>query len=240
MEIEEFSQIIKENMSKIDIELNNVQIKQFFSYMNLLIEWNKKINLTAIIEPKEIIIKHFVDCGTIFKYIEEKDNVIDVGTGAGFPGIPIKILNNKINITLVDSLNKRINFLSEVVNELELKNVKVIHGRAEDLAQNKEYREKYDKAISRAVANLSTLSEYDLPFVKINGKMIAMKGFEIEEELGNAKKAIEILGGKIEKVEKFSLIDTENKRSIVLINKLKSTPRQYPRKAGRPSKEPIK
>ena len=240
MEIEEFSQIIKENMSKIDIELNNVQIKQFFSYMNLLIEWNKKINLTAIIEPKEIIIKHFVDCGTIFKYIEEKDNVIDVGTGAGFPGIPIKILNNKINITLVDSLNKRINFLSEVVNELELKNVKVIHGRAEDLAQNKEYREKYDKAVSRAVANLSTLSEYDLPFVKINGKMIAMKGFEIEEELGNAKKAIEILGGKIEKVEKFSLIDTENKRSIVLINKLKSTPRQYPRKAGRPSKEPIK
>ncbi len=240
MEIEEFSQIIKENMSKIDIELNNVQIKQFFSYMNLLIEWNKKINLTAIIEPKEIIIKHFVDCGTIFKYIEEKDNVIDVGTGAGFPGIPIKILNNKINITLVDSLNKRINFLSEVVNELELKNVKVIHGRAEDLAQNKEYREKYDKAISRAVANLSTLSEYDLPFVKINGKMIAMKGFEIEEELSNAKKAIEILGGKIEKVEKFSLIDTENKRSIVLINKLKSTPRQYPRKAGRPSKEPIK
>ena len=240
MEIEEFSQIIKENMSKIDIELNNVQIKQFFSYMNLLIEWNKKINLTAIIEPKEIIIKHFVDCGTIFKYIEEKDNVIDVGTGAGFPGIPIKILNNKINITLVDSLNKRINFLSEVINELELKNVKVIHGRAEDLAQNKEYREKYDKAVSRAVANLSTLSEYDLPFVKINGKMIAMKGFEIEEELGNAKKAIEILGGKIEKVEKFSLIDTENKRSIVLINKLKSTPRQYPRKAGRPSKEPIK
>ena len=240
MEIEEFSQIIKENMSKIEIELNNEQIEQFFKYMNLLIEWNKKINLTAIIEPKEIIIKHFVDCGTIFKYIEEKDNIIDVGTGAGFPGIPIKILNNKINITLVDSLNKRINFLNEVVNELELNNVNVIHGRAEDLAQNKEYREKYDKAISRAVANLSTLSEYDLPFVKINGKMIAMKGFEIEEELCNAKKAIEILGGKIEKVEKFSLIDTENKRSIVLINKLKSTPRQYPRKAGRPSKEPIK
>lgn len=240
MEIEEFSQIIKENMSKIGIELNNGQINQFFNYMNLLIEWNKKINLTAIIEPKEIIIKHFVDCGTIFKYIEEKDNIIDVGTGAGFPGIPIKILNNKINITLVDSLNKRINFLNEVVNELELNNVKVIHGRAEDLAQNKEYREKYDKAISRAVANLSTLSEYDLPFVKINGKMIAMKGFEIEEELNNAKRAIEILGGKVEKVEKFSLIDTENKRSIILINKLKSTPRQYPRKAGRPSKEPIK
>lgn len=240
MEIEEFSQIIKENMSKIEIELNNEQIEQFFKYMNLLIEWNKKINLTAIIEPKEIIIKHFVDCGTILKYIEETDNIIDVGTGAGFPGIPVKILKNNINITLIDSLNKRINFLSEVIKELGLEKVKIVHGRAEDLAQNKEYREKYDKVISRAVANLATLSEYDLPFIKIKGKMIAMKGYEIEEELNNAKKAIEILGGKVEKVEKFSLIDTENKRSIILVNKLKSTPRQYPRKAGKPSKEPIK
>ncbi len=240
MQINEFSLKMKENMAKINIEITDEQIEKFYKYMNLLIEWNEKINLTSIIEPNDIIIKHFVDCGTILKYINNNDNVIDVGTGAGFPGIPIKILNESLNITLIDSLNKRINFLKEVAEDLNLKNLKIIHGRAEDLAQNKEYREKYDKSVSRAVANLSTLSEYDLPFVKINGQMIAMKGFEIDDELENAKKAINVLGGKVEKVEKFNLIDTDNKRSIIVINKLKPTPKQYPRKAGKPSKEPIK
>ena len=240
MQIDEFSYKMKENMAKINIQISDKQIDEFFKYMNLLIEWNEKINLTSIIEPDEIIIKHFVDCGTILKYLNNNENVIDIGTGAGFPGIPIKILNESLNITLIDSLNKRINFLKEVSNILKLENIKIIHGRAEDLAQQVEFRQKYDKSVSRAVANLSTLSEYDLPFVKIGGKMIAMKGFEIDEELENAKKAINVLGGKVEKVEKFNLIDTDNKRSIIIINKVKPTPKQFPRKAGKPSKEPIK
>ena len=239
MQIEEFSHEMKTNMEKINIELTDLQVEQFFTYMNLLIEWNKKINLTSIIEPKDIIIKHFVDCGTILKYLKKGETIIDIGTGAGFPGIPLKILNETLKVTLVDSLNKRINFLNEVCEQLKLENVKLIHARAEDLAQNGEYREKFDKSVSRAVANLSTLSEYDLPFVKKNGQMIAMKGFDIEEEVQNSKKAINILGGKITEINKFSLIDTDNKRSVVVIDKVKPTPKQFPRKAGKPLKEPI-
>lgn len=240
MQIEEFSQKISANMSKINVKLTEKQIKNFYLYMNLLIEWNQKINLTSIVEPDEIIIKHFVDCGTILKYINDDDKIIDVGTGAGFPGIPIKILKENVNITLVDSLNKRVVFLNEICAKLKLENVNIIHSRAEDLAINNQYRAKYNKAVSRAVANLSTLSEYLLPFIKIDGKMIAMKGFEIEEEINNAKKAINILGGRIEKIEKFNLIDTENKRSIVVVKKVNDTPKQYPRKAGKPAKEPIR
>lgn len=239
MQIEEFSHEMKTNMEKINIELTDLQVEQFFTYMNLLIEWNKKINLTSIIEPKDIIIKHFVDCGTILKYLKKGETIIDIGTGAGFPGIPLKILNETLKVTLVDSLNKRINFLNEVCEQLKLENVKLIHARAEDLARNGEYREKFDKSVSRAVANLSTLSEYDLPFVKKNGQMIAMKGFDIEEEVQNSKKAINILGGKITEINKFSLIDTDNKRSVVVIDKVKPTPKQFPRKAGKPLKEPI-
>lgn len=239
MQIEEFSHEMKTNMEKINIELTDLQVEQFFTYMNLLIEWNKKINLTSIIEPKDIIIKHFVDCGTILKYLKKDETIIDIGTGAGFPGIPLKILNETLKVTLVDSLNKRINFLNEVCEQLKLENVKLIHARAEDLARNGEYREKFDKSVSRAVANLSTLSEYDLPFVKKSGQMIAMKGFDIEEEVQNSKKAINILGGKITEINKFSLIDTDNKRSVVVIDKVKPTPKQFPRKAGKPLKEPI-
>lgn len=240
MLIDEFSYEMKDKMKRIDIDITDKQVEKFFSYMNLLIEWNQKINLTTIIEPKEIIIKHFVDCGTILKYLKDGENIIDIGTGAGFPGIPVKILNENLNVTLVDSLNKRINFLSEVCNALNLENVQLIHSRAEDLAKNNDYREKFDKSVSRAVANLSTLSEYDLPFIKKGGKMIAMKGFEIDEELNNAEKAINILGGKIKEINKFTLIDTDNKRSIVVIDKVKTTPKQFPRKAGKPLKEPIK
>ena len=239
MQIEEFSHEMKTNMEKINIELTDLQVEQFLTYMNLLIEWNKKINLTSIIEPKDIIIKHFVDCGTILKYLKKGETIIDIGTGAGFPGIPLKILNETLKVTLVDSLNKRINFLNEVCEQLKLENVKLIHARAEDLARNGEYREKFDKSVSRAVANLSTLSEYDLPFVKKSGQMIAMKGFDIEEEVQNSKKAINILGGKITEINKFSLIDTDNKRSVVVIDKVKPTPKQFPRKAGKPLKEPI-
>ena len=240
MQIDEFSYEMKDKMKRINIDITDKQVKKFFSYMNLLIEWNKKINLTTIIEPKEIIIKHFVDCGTILKYLKDGENIIDIGTGAGFPGIPIKILNENLNVTLVDSLNKRITFLNEVCIALDLENIELIHSRAEDLAKNKSYRENFDKSVSRAVANLTTLAEYDLPFIKKGGQMIAMKGVEIEKELQNAEKAINILGGKIIEVNKFTLIDTDNKRSIVLIDKVKPTPKQFPRKAGKPLKEPIK
>lgn len=239
MQIEEFSQELKDNMKKIDINITDMQIEKFFKYMNLLIEWNKKINLTAIIEPKDIIIKHFVDCGTLLKYLNSNEKVIDIGTGAGFPGIPLKILDESLDITLVDSLNKRVNFLNEVVLNLNLNKIKIIHSRAEDLAKNMEYREKFDKVVSRAVANLTTLSEYDLPFLKIKGKFLGMKSLEIEEEIENARKAIDILGGKIEKVDKFDLIDSDIGRSIVIISKKNRTPKQYPRRAGKPLKEPL-
>ena len=236
---EEFSEKIKEYMNKINIEISDKQIEKFFDYMNLLLEWNEKINLTAITEPEDIILKHFVDCATILKYIEDKDKIIDIGTGAGFPGIPLKILNEKLDITLMDSLNKRINFLNEIINKLDLKNIVAIHARAEELARNKEYREKFDIATSRAVANLSTLSEYMLPFVKKDGMLISMKGSNIEEEVKNAKKAIKILGGEIEKIDNFNLANTNNIRNIITIKKVVKTPREFPRKAGKPSKEPI-
>lgn len=236
---EEFSEKIKEYMNKINIEISDKQIEKFFDYMNLLLEWNEKINLTAITEPEDIILKHFVDCATILKYIKDEDKIIDIGTGAGFPGIPLKILNEKLDITLMDSLNKRINFLNEIINKLDLKNIVAIHARAEELARNKEYREKFDIATSRAVANLSTLSEYMLPFVKKNGMVISMKGSNIEEEVKNAKKAIKILGGEIEKIDNFNLANTNNIRNIITIKKVVKTPREFPRKAGKPSKEPI-
>lgn len=236
---EEFSEKIKEYMNKINIEISDKQIEKFFDYMNLLLEWNEKINLTAITEPEDIILKHFVDCTTILKYIKDEDKIIDIGTGAGFPGIPLKILNEKLDITLMDSLNKRINFLNEIINKLDLKNIVAIHARAEELARNKRYREKFDIATSRAVANLSTLSEYMLPFVKKNGMVISMKGSNIEEEVKNAKKAIKILGGEIEKIDNFNLANTNNIRNIITIKKVVKTPKEFPRKAGKPSKEPI-
>lgn len=236
---EEFSEKIKEYMNKINIEISDKQIEKFFDYMNLLLEWNEKINLTAITEPEDIILKHFVDCATILKYIKDEDKIIDIGTGAGFPGIPLKILNEKLDITLMDSLNKRINFLNEIINKLDLKNIVAIHARAEELARNKGYREKFDIATSRAVANLSTLSEYMLPFVKKDGMVISMKGSNIEEEVKNAKKAIKILGGEIEKIDNFNLANTNNIRNIITIKKVVKTPKEFPRKAGKPSKEPI-
>lgn len=239
MEFNEFKEKMIINVDKLGIELTEIQVKQFYNYMNLLIEWNQKINLTTIIEPEEIILKHFVDSLTISKYIPLGTKLIDVGTGAGFPGIPLKIVRQDIDITLLDSLQKRINFLDIVISELKLEKIVTIHSRVEDFGKNKKYREKYDIATSRAVANLSTLSEYLLPLVKVGGKVVSMKGSLIEDELENSKTAIKILGGQIEKVDEFELPDTDIKRNVVLINKIENTPNKYPRKAGEPSKKPL-
>lgn len=240
MELNVFSNEIKSLAETQDILINDEQINKLYTYMNLLINWNEKMNLTAITEPKEIILKHFIDSLTIQKYVKHNDKLIDIGTGAGFPGIPVGITNSSANITLMDSLNKRINFLNEVVTVLDLKNIKTIHARAEELATNKTQREQYNIATSRAVASLNILIEYMLPFVKIGGYCICMKGSNIEEEVQNAQKAIEILGGKIETIESFNLANSNNFRNIIVIKKIKETPRKYPRKAGTPSKEPIK
>ena len=240
MNKEELKKVFMEYAKKINIDINEEQINKFYDYMNLLIEWNKKINLTAITDYNEIILKHFVDSLTINKYIKENNYVVDVGTGAGFPGIPLKIIRDDINIVLVDSLNKRINFLNEVIKELNLKNIETVHARAEEFGRNKKYRQKFDVATSRAVANLSTLSEYMIPLVKINGRCICMKGKEIKEELKDSLNAIKVLGGKVENVEEFELADNDINRSIIYILKEKDTPNKYPRKAGTPSKDPIK
>lgn len=235
-----FEEMMKDYLEKIHISLNEEQINQFYDYMNLLLEWNEKINLTAITEFEDVILKHFVDSLTINKYVKENSNLIDVGTGAGFPGIPIKILRKDINVTLLDSLNKRINFLNEIIEKLELQKIISVHSRVEEFGINKKYREKFDIVTSRAVANLTTLSEYMLPLTKVGGICICMKGSELKEEIQDSKKAIEILGGEISQIEEFNLPNSDIKRTIVIINKIKNTPMKYPRKAGTPAKEPIK
>lgn len=238
MEFEIFSEELEIKAKQIEIELTKEQIEKYYNYMNLLLEWNEKINLTAIIEPREIILKHFVDSLTIAKYIKDDEKLIDVGTGAGFPGIPLSIVKENTDIVLLDSLNKRINFLEGVKENLKLENITTIHGRAEEFGKNKNEREKYDIATSRAVAPLNILLEYLLPLVKVGGKAICMKGSNIEE-IENAKNALEILGGKIEKIEEITLPNSDIKRNIIIVKKVKNTPSKYPRKAGTPSKEPI-
>lgn len=238
MEFEIFSEELENVAKQIEIELTKKQIEKFYNYMNLLLEWNEKINLTAIIEPREVILKHFVDSLTIAKYIKDDEKLIDVGTGAGFPGIPLSIVKENTDIVLLDSLNKRINFLEEVKENLKLENITTIHGRAEEFGKNKKERETYDISTSRAVAPLNILLEYLLPLVKVEGKAICMKGSNIEE-IKNAKNALEILGGKIEKIEEITLPNSDIKRNIIIVKKVKNTPSKYPRKPGTPSKEPI-
>lgn len=228
-------------IEKLGILLSEQQIKQFLKYYEMLIEKNKVMNLTAITEFEEVVVKHFIDSISIAKYysMEKVSSVIDVGTGAGFPGIPLKIVYPDLSVTLLDSLNKRVKFLAEVCEELGLQNVEIIHGRAEDFGNIADYREKYEVCVSRAVANLSTLSEYCLPFVKIGGYFIPYKSGNIDEELQSSKKALNILGAKVEKIENFMLPDTEIGRSFIFIKKTKNMPKKYPRKAGLPSKEPL-
>ncbi|MFD3155357.1 16S rRNA (guanine(527)-N(7))-methyltransferase RsmG [Haloimpatiens sp. FM7330] len=222
--------------------LDDKKYEQFIKYKEMIKEWNKKINLTAITEDEEIIKKHFIDSMKIFKFnpLKKAHKIIDIGTGGGFPGIPMKIIKEDISITLLDSLKKRINFLDEVVRNLDLQNVETIHGRAEDFGVDKTYREKYDVAVSRAVANLAVLSEFCLPFVKVNGYFIALKGPSVKEELNESKKAIKILGGKLEDVIEVDIQGSDLRHNLVVIKKIKEIPKRYPRKAGYVSKKPIK
>ena len=240
MKKEDFIYKMQEQSKDLGVRFSVEQTEQFFEYMNLLIEWNEKMNLTAITEPEDIILKHFIDSITILKEIKEDVKLVDVGTGAGFPGIPISIMKPSIKVTLVDSLNKRLMFLQEVADKLNLKNINMLHMRAEELGQNKKYRESFDIATSRAVANLSTLSEYLIPLVKVNGKVISMKASSAQEEIKQANNAINVLGGAIKKIEEFNLPQSDIGRTIIVINKIKHTPKKYPRKSGIPSKEPLK
>lgn len=239
MDFNEFKLKLLDKTSKIEENLTDEQVEQFYKYMNLLIEWNEKINLTAIIEPEDIILKHFVDSLTVSKEFQENAKVADIGTGAGFPGIPLKIIKPNTEMFLIDSLNKRIKFLDEVIEKNGLKNIKAIHARAEEIGHNKEYRGMCDVVISRAVAKLNVLLEYMMPLLKIGGKCICLKGPNIEEEIEEAKNAIEILGGEIEKIENITLPNSDNKRTIIVIKAVKQIPNRYPRKAGTPTISPL-
>lgn len=227
------------SMNSIGIELTNSQLNAFETYYDMLIDRNKVMNLTAITEFDEVMNKHFLDSVYLFRSIELKADykLIDIGTGAGFPGIPLKIVFPELKITLLDSLNKRVGFLNDVIDELNLNDIEAIHGRAEDIARDKTYRASYDIAVSRAVANLSTLSEYCLPFVKIGGKFVSYKSGDCADEVDNAKAAIHLLGGKINKIDEFSY--SNNSRSFIVIDKVMNTSNKYPRKAGLPSKKPL-
>lgn len=228
---------IKEKFLKYNLPINDLQAEQFCKYMDYLLQENEKFNLTAITEPKEIVIKHFIDSVLPQNEIKKNAKVIDIGSGAGFPGIPLKILREDIDIVLLDSLNKRVNFLQEVVKLLNLKNVKCVHSRAEDYC--KENREKFDVTLSRAVASIPTLSEYLLPFLKIGGLAVMYKGSKVDEELKTGEKAISTLGGKITKTIKFNLDEVESERNIIIINKITHTDKRFPRAKNLPKTKPI-
>ncbi len=224
------------------IELKEEQLSMLSSFYEMLVEKNKVMNLTGITEWDDFVLRHYIDSISISEIMNLNDfrgKVLDLGTGAGFPGIPLKIIFPNLQITLFDSLNKRIRFLQEVIDELELKNIEAIHGRAEEFGKNSDYREQYDLVVSRAVANIATLSEYCLPFVKVGGSFISYKTDSIEEEISNSGKAVSILGGKIERVEHFTLPNSDMERSLLQIKKIKTTGKKFPRKAGLPSKEPL-
>ena len=238
MNFEEFKKEFLIELEKNNIIVENEKIPIFYQYMKEIIEWNEKINVTAITDEREFIRKHFIDSLTISKYIEEGQTIIDIGTGAGFPGIPLKIVNNNSKVTLVDSVNKKLNVIRDISGKIGLSNLEIIHTRAEDLANNNSYREKFDVATTRAVSNFSTIMEYMLPFVKIGGKAICMKGPNFKEELEKAKNAIEILGGAVKSLE-TCIVSSDFERNIIIIEKIKNTPKKYPRGQGKPLKEPL-
>ena len=232
---------IEERIRSLDLDISAVQVRQFYDYYELLVKWNQFMNLTAITDFEDVVQKHFVDSLSITgeKKLQDVDNLIDVGTGAGFPGIPLKIMFPELKITLLDSLRKRVDFLNEVIDRLHLKQMETIHGRAEDIARQSDKRENFDLCVSRAVANLSVLSEYCIPFVKNNGYFISYKSEKVKEECDKAKTAINVLGGKYEKQIDFFLPESDIYRNLVVIKKIKSSPAKFPRKAGVPTKEPI-
>ena len=232
---------LRENLKKIGCEPSDLQCEQLNNFHKILCEWNEFMNLTGITEYNEVVIKHFVDslavnCVYSFK---KTDRVVDIGTGAGFPGIPLKIMYPDTRFTLLDSLNKRIKFLDEVIRINSLDGIETLHGRAEDYARDKNYREVFDVCVSRAVANLSTLSEYCLPYVKVGGVFISYKAGQLDEELKASERAIKLLGGEIKEIHKLTLPDTDIDRTFVVIKKTAATSKKYPRKAGLPSKEPL-
>lgn len=237
-----FFEIMKKAADDVNMNFDEVTYEKFIKYMRLVQEWNQKVNLTAITEDEEFIKKHFIDCIKVFKSEELKkaNTIIDVGTGAGFPGLPIAIMDESKSVTLLDSLNKRVNFLNLVVRELGLKNVKTIHSRAEDGARDKNLRENFDVAVSRAVANMTVLSEFCLPYVKVGGDFIALKGPSIDEELKESKNAIGTLGGKLQNIIELEIENTDLKHNIVIVNKVKECPKSFPRKAGMVTKKPLK
>lgn len=234
-------QIIEQAFTNSGFSLTNEQLEQFLQYYALLKEWNQKMNLTAIEEPVEVAYKHFVDSVLLCRVIPQMAgrSLIDIGTGAGFPGVPLKIMEPSLQLTLFDSLNKRITFLKEVCQQLQLSDIQTIHGRAEDFAQKIDYREQYDLASARAVARLPVLVEICLPFVKVGGYFIALKGPELEQEIAESSRALQLLGGKIKDVQKLTLLDGKYSRSIAVILKTAPTPKKYPRKAGTPQKSPL-
>ncbi len=234
-------ELLRDSLDELGIEYDDKQIEMFGVYYDLLIDWNSRINLTSITEPDEVIIKHFVDSILISRVIDLRSGVslIDVGTGAGFPGIPIKIMNPGCDVVLLDSLNKRIKFLEETISKLGLENIRCIHGRAEDVSREKNMRGRFDLSVSRAVANLSTLSEYCIPFLKKGGKFISYKSDKSEDEINDSKNAIKLLGSKIVKVEDVALPHTDITRRFVIIENEEPVNMKYPRKAGVPEKSPL-
>lgn len=231
--------MLKEELEKYNISIDTNMEDKFNIYLEMLIEWNKKMNLTAITNPREIAIKHFLDSAILIDALKfnKNDKVIDIGTGAGFPGIPLKIIMDYINLTLLDSLKKRLVFIEELKKNIGIE-ARVLHIRAEEGSRKEEYRERFDKVVSRAVSYLNVLSEYCLPYVKVGGKFIAMKGPNAINEIEDAKKSIEILGGKIIDVKEYDLLG-ENKRNIVIIEKIAQTPMNYPRHGSKISKKPL-
>lgn len=234
--------LLRDGLIEMGFEPTEAIIEDFFTFKSLLLEWNEKINLTAITEEREVIIKHFLDSLACLKSGVSFSNksVLDLGTGGGFPGVPLKIMDRSINMTLLDSLNKRINYLKIVGEALQFDNVNFVHSRAEDGGQDKRYREKYDIVVSRAVANMSTLSEYCLPYVKVNGCFIAQKTKEALAEVHEAENAIQKLGGRIENIIPGTIPFSDLNHNLVVVRKISETPKQYPRKAGSPSKNPLK
>jgi len=236
---QEFASFIRESTFKhIGQELSDLQVRQLCEFGDLLIDWNQRLNLTRIIDPYEVIMKHFIDSMVLGKFIS---GVLfaDIGTGAGFPGVPLKILRPDLDVVLIDSLKKRLNFLDIVINSLNLKGINTFHARAEDFGRNLHYRAHFDIVGSRAVARLPVLLEYALPVLKVNGLFLASKGSQVDNELAESQKALKLLGGTIESIERFNLGDGAEHRSVVLIRKISETPPQYPRQAGTPVKDPI-